>query len=148
VSVSRRLDRGVEPQTDATWSALEQGAQTADRLGIDERSGGQRRAQIFIGLADAVDDDAVGREPGADGERQLDGTHDLGAETIGGKTPKERGIGIRLDGVRHERTGQCGGPGSAARRRGVEIGDVEGRSPALGSLDEQLGHRAHCRLLS
>ena len=102
--------------------------ETADRLGIDERSGGQRRAQILIGLADAVDDDAVGREAGADGERQLDGTHDLGAEAIGGKTPKERGIGIRLDGVRHERTGQCGGPGSAARRRGVEIGDVEGRS--------------------
>ena len=137
--MSRRVDAGVEAKADSSRPTAEQRVETAQRLGVDERSGAQRRAQVVIGLPDPVHDDSIRGNPGAEGERQLDRPDDLGTDAVRGETSQERRVRIRLDGVRDKRAGQRVGPGSRPRGCDVEVGDVERRPPPLGGLDEKVG---------
>ena len=129
---------GIDPQADPTGTACrDQRRERAERLGVDEGAGCQRRGKVAIGLSDAVDHDPFGRAAGAQGERQLDRPDDLEPEAVGRQPTQQRRIGVGLDGVGDQRSGERVSPGMSGRRGGVEIGDVERRPPALGRLDQQ-----------
>ena len=78
----RGVDAGVDAQPDPARPAGQERVEGTEGLRVDEGAAAERVAQVRIGLADAIDDDPVGRCAGADGERQLDRTHDLESEAV------------------------------------------------------------------
>ena len=102
------IEAGVDPQADPTRTPRrDQRRERAERLGVDQGAGCQRRGEVGIGLPHAVDHDPFGRAAGAQGERQLDRLDHLESEALGRKAPQQRRIGVCLDGVGDQRSGSA-----------------------------------------
>ena len=129
--IDRRIDADADPPR-MTDERLER----ADRLRVDERAGIKRGKEVGVGLADPVDHDPIRRCAGTLGQRELDRPDDLEADAIARQPAQQRRIGIRLDRIRDQRTGQRLLPGAGALRRRVEIGHVQRRAPAIGGLGQ------------
>ena len=109
-------DGRVDSNADPPVAGGQQRIESPERLGVDEGANGERRGEIGIGLADAVDDDPLRIRAGAKGQRQLDRPDDLEADAVRRQPPQERGVRIRLDCVRDERAGERLAPRARARR--------------------------------
>jgi hypothetical protein len=86
----------------------------------------ERGFQLGLGLADAGEDDVLGRHPCSKSHPDLALGDDVGAGAERGEDADHRGVGVGLDGVADariepgERLGECG-IGAAHRARRIDI---------------------------
>ena len=118
VRVRVGVEAGIDPQADPTGTPCrDQRRERTERLGVDEGARCQRRGEVAIGLSHAVDHDPFGRAAGAQGERQLDRPDDLEPEAVGRQSTQQRRIGVGLDGVGDQRSGERVSPGIERRTK-------------------------------
>ena len=102
-----RVERGLTRIPIARRADRAERLERAERLRVDERTAGQRRREVGIGLADPVDDDPFRAMPPArSASASSTGPTTSKPMPVDGEPAQERRIGVGLDRVGDERAGR------------------------------------------